>query len=101
MPALAKSSNVTQGGTCAGSVSRFCSPDRGLEGLQRLELRRGSECFRWCCGVSFRSFSARLVRGNKQRADLLPKTPRAGGGSPTRRNRRAERQRRAARNGTK
>jgi hypothetical protein len=30
----------------------------------------------------FRSFSARLVRGNKQRADLLPKTPRAEGDHP-------------------
>jgi hypothetical protein len=30
----------------------------------------------------FRSFSARLVRGNKQRADLLPKTPRAEGDRP-------------------
>ena len=30
----------------------------------------------------FRSFSARLVRGNKQRADRLPKTPRAEGDHP-------------------
>jgi hypothetical protein len=30
----------------------------------------------------FRSFSARLVRGNKQRADLLPKPPRAEGDHP-------------------
>ena len=30
----------------------------------------------------FQSFSARLVRGNKERADLLPKTPRAEGDHP-------------------
>src|ERR1022692_3274587 len=84
-----------------GWFSRFCLRDRGPEGLQRLGLRHGSECFRWCFGVLFSVLFCPSCSGqqtSERTCSRIDST--SGGGSPTRHGR-AERQRRAARNGTK
>jgi len=59
--------------------------------LQRLGLRRGSECFRCCCGVSFSVLFCPSCSGQQTASGPAPEDSTSGGGSPTRHHGRAER----------